>query len=73
MALSRECWHSDGRDCDESRSDKPGRAAAGPCSLRTNAVGIFGTPGAAILQGAIVRAALRLLETAHESFSTQDW
>ena len=33
----------------------------------------LGTPGATDLQRAILRAALRLLETAHEPFTTQDW
>jgi len=33
----------------------------------------LGTPGAADLQRAIVRAALSLLETAREPFTTVDW
>ena len=33
----------------------------------------LGTPGAVELQRAIVRAALRLLETAREPFTTEDW
>ena len=33
----------------------------------------LGTPHAADLQREIVRAALRLLETAHEPFTTVDW
>jgi D-proline reductase (dithiol) PrdB len=33
----------------------------------------LGTPGASDLQRAIVLAALRLLETAREPFSTVDW
>jgi len=33
----------------------------------------LGTPGASDLQRAILRAALRLLETAREPFTTVDW
>jgi hypothetical protein len=33
----------------------------------------LGTPGATDLQRTILRAALRLLETANEPFTTQDW
>jgi D-proline reductase (dithiol) PrdB len=33
----------------------------------------LGTAGATDMQRAIVRAALRLLETAYEPFTTQDW
>jgi D-proline reductase (dithiol) PrdB len=33
----------------------------------------LGTPGAADLQRTIVRAALRLLETAREPFTRHDW
>jgi hypothetical protein len=33
----------------------------------------LGTPGAAQLQRAILRAALRLLETARDPFTTVDW
>jgi hypothetical protein len=33
----------------------------------------LGTPGEADLQREIVSAALQLLETAHEPFTTRDW
>ena len=33
----------------------------------------LGTAGATDMQRTIVRAALRLLETAYEPFTTQDW